>query len=88
MLLAGLATGNLIGLSVVGGCFISFALFSSFVAPRRWPDFPGKNGLPVFIIVSVTFFAAMLTAVLVFGVESEAAIARPTNTWAASAGMP
>jgi uncharacterized cupredoxin-like copper-binding protein len=69
VLLAGLATGNLIGLSVVGGCFIAFALFSSFVAPRRWPEFPGEHGLPVFVIASVVLFAAMLTAVLVFGVE-------------------
>jgi uncharacterized cupredoxin-like copper-binding protein len=63
----------MIGLAVVGGCFIGFALFSSFVAPRRWPDFPGKNGLPVFMIASFVLFAAMLTAVAVFGVESESA---------------
>jgi len=69
VLLAGLATGNLIGLAVVGACFISFALIASFVAPRRWPDFPGEHGLPVFIIASIVLFGAMLTAVLVFGVE-------------------
>lgn len=73
MLLAGLSTGHMIGLAVVGGSFIAFALFSSFVAPRRWPDFPGKNGLPVFMIASFAFFAAMLSAVWVFGVESEPA---------------
>lgn len=63
----------MIGLGVVGGSFIGFALLSSFVAPRRWPDFPGRNGLPVFAIACVVLFAAMLTAVGVFGVESEAA---------------
>jgi uncharacterized cupredoxin-like copper-binding protein len=63
----------MIGLAVVGGTFIAFAILSSFVAPRRWPDFPGQNGLPVFIIASVVLFAAMLTAVAVFGVESEPA---------------
>jgi uncharacterized cupredoxin-like copper-binding protein len=63
----------MIGLAVVGGIFIAFAILSSFVAPRRWPDFPGQNGLPVFIIASVVLFAAMLTAVAVFGVESEPA---------------
>jgi len=73
VLLAGLSTGHEIGLAVVGGTFISFALFSSFIAPRRWPDFPGRNGLPVFVIVSIALFAAMLTAVGVFGVESEPA---------------
>jgi uncharacterized cupredoxin-like copper-binding protein len=73
VLLAGLSTGHTIGLAVVGGCFIGFALFSSFLAPRRWPDFPGKNGLPVFMIACFMLFAAMLTAVAVFGVESEPA---------------
>jgi len=73
VLLAGLSTGHMIGLAVVGACFIGFALVSSFVAPRRLPDFPGKNGLPVFMIASFWLFAAMLTAVAVFGVESEPA---------------
>jgi uncharacterized cupredoxin-like copper-binding protein len=73
VLLAALSTGHMIGLAVVGGSFIAFALVSSFVAPRRWPDFPGKNGLPVFMIAGFGFFAAMLTAVAVFGVESEPA---------------
>ena len=63
----------MVGLAVVGGCFVAFALFSSFVAPRRWPNFPGEHGLPVFMLVTVVFFAAMLTAVAVFGVESESA---------------
>jgi uncharacterized cupredoxin-like copper-binding protein len=72
VLLAALSTGNKIGLAVVGGTFISFALISSFVVPKRRPDFPGKNGLSVFILASVVLFAAMLTAVIVFGVESEA----------------
>jgi uncharacterized cupredoxin-like copper-binding protein len=73
VLLAGLSTGHTIGLAVVGGCFIGFALLAAFVAPRRWPNFPGQNGLPVFVIASFVLFAAMLTAVGVFGVESEAA---------------
>ena len=57
-----MATGNIIGLSVVALVFVSFALISSFIAPRRWPDFPGKNGLSVFVIASFVLFAAMLTA--------------------------
>jgi len=73
VLLAGLSTGHAIGLAVAGGCFIAFALGASFLAPRRWPDFPGEHGLPVFVIASIVLFAAMLTAVVVFGVESETA---------------
>ena len=73
MLVAGLSTGHMIGLAVTGGVFIAFALSASFLAPRRWPDFPGKNGLSVFIIASVVLFAAMITAVEVFGVEKSEA---------------
>jgi len=72
VLLAALSTGHKIGLAVVALVFISFALTSSFVAPRRRPDFPGKNGLSVFVIVCVFLFASMLSAVVIFGVESEA----------------
>jgi hypothetical protein len=69
MLLAGLSTGHVIGLSVVAAVFISFALISSFVIPRRNPDFPGKNGIGVFAIVCLVLFAAQLISVIVFGAE-------------------
>jgi uncharacterized cupredoxin-like copper-binding protein len=72
VLLAGLTTGHKIGLGVLGLVFISFALTASFVAPRRRPDFPGKNGLSVFVLASFVLFAAMVSAVVVFGRESEA----------------
>jgi uncharacterized cupredoxin-like copper-binding protein len=72
VLLAGLSTGHKVGLAVVAGIFIAFALTSSFVIPRKRPDFPGKNGLSVFLIASVVLFLAMITAVVVFGRESEA----------------
>jgi uncharacterized cupredoxin-like copper-binding protein len=71
VLVAALSTGHKIGLAVVAVIFIAFALASSFLAPRRWPDFPGRQGLSVFIIVSFVLFGAMLTAVEVFGAESE-----------------
>jgi uncharacterized cupredoxin-like copper-binding protein len=72
VLLAGLTTGHKVGLAVVAACFIAFAVSVSFLVPRRRPDFPGKNGLGVFAIVSLAFFAAMISAVAVFGRESEA----------------
>jgi plastocyanin len=81
VLLAALSTGNKIGLAVVGGTFILFALTASFLAPRRRPDFPGKNGLSVFVLASFVLFFAMVTAVIVFGVEkSEAKGAEPAGT--------
>lgn len=72
MLLAGLSTGHKIGLAVVAIVFIAFALASSFVVPRRRPDFPGKNGLSVFVIACLVLFAAMISAVEIFGAEGEA----------------
>jgi formate/nitrite transporter FocA (FNT family) len=69
MVLAGLSTGHVIGLSVVAAVFIGFALISSFVIPRRNPDFPGKTGIGVFAIVCIVLFAAQLISVIVFGAE-------------------
>jgi uncharacterized cupredoxin-like copper-binding protein len=71
--LGALSTGHEIGLAVVGGIFIVFALVCSFVIPRRNPDFPGEKGMSVFIIASLALFAAMITAVAVFGAESHEA---------------
>jgi uncharacterized cupredoxin-like copper-binding protein len=86
VLLAALSTGNKIGLAVVGGTFILFALTSSFIAPRRRPDFPGRNGLSVFVLASFVLFAAMVASVIVFGVEkSEAKGAAPAGTPAPAA---
>jgi len=69
MLLAGLSTGHTIGMVIVAVTFIGFALVSSFVIPRRQPDFPGKNGISVFALVCIVLFVAQLTSVIVFGVE-------------------
>lgn len=69
-MLAALSNGHKLGLALVGGAFILFALVSSFVLPRRDPNFPGRN-LFWFVAASAALFAAMLTAVFVFGKESE-----------------
>ena len=70
VLIAALATGHKIGLIVVAGIFIAFALVSSFVLPRRDPDFPGKH-MRAFVAVTVALFVAMLAAVVIFGSEPE-----------------
>jgi mono/diheme cytochrome c family protein len=69
--IAALSTGHKLGLIVVAAIFIVFALVSSFVLPRRNPDFPGKN-MAAFIGVTVALFAAMLAAVVIFGAEPKA----------------
>jgi cytochrome c551/c552 len=68
-----LSTSHQIGLAVVGGVFITFALLSSFFFPRFNPDFPTKKGLRWYLPLSFLFFIAMLGAVLVFGKEQKAA---------------
>jgi uncharacterized cupredoxin-like copper-binding protein len=69
-----LTTGHKVGLLVMALILIGFALFSSFVAPRIWPGFPGR-GLNVFIVVSLVLFALMIGAVEVFGAEPSEASA-------------
>jgi plastocyanin len=68
-----LSTGNMIGLGTMGAVFIAFAIIASFVVPRSRPDFPGRRGLPFFVIGTVVLFAGMLAAVVVFGAEGEEA---------------
>jgi mono/diheme cytochrome c family protein len=80
LVVAGLSTANKIGLATVGFLFVAFALISSFVLPRRNPDFPGKH-LGWFVVVCVVFFLAMISAVLYFDREpSEASGAGATTS--------
>jgi len=72
VLLFGLSTGHKIGLLAAALIMILFALGSSFLAPRRWPDYPGK-ALNVFVVAVFVLFAMMIGAVEVFGAESEKA---------------
>ena len=69
MLLA-ITTEGKVGLGVVAGLFILFALVVSFLIPRRNPDFPGKR-LGLFVVVTVLLFLATITAVVVFAKEEE-----------------
>jgi mono/diheme cytochrome c family protein len=83
LVVASLATGNKIGLAVVGVSFIVFALVCSFVLPARYPNFPGKN-VGWFVALSALFFIAMISAVLVFGVEKKEPEANAANPPATS----
>ena len=68
----GLSTGSEIGIAVVGGCFILFALTSAVLIPRYRPNFPGRR-LPLFVAITILFFVGMMTAVLVLGREPKEA---------------
>jgi cytochrome c6 len=84
LVVAALSTGNEIALAVVGGAFILFALVSSFVLPARYPNFPGRH-VGWYVAAGLLFFVAMISAVLVFGVEKkEVAKAGEATTSAAA----
>ena len=69
MLLA-LSTGHAVALGLVACAFIAFALLSALVIPKRWPQYPGKH-LGWFIVATLVFFVAMLSAVELFAAEPE-----------------
>ena len=67
-----LSTGHAVGLALVAGSFVAFALLSALVIPRRWPQYPGR-GLSWFIAGTLVLFVSTLAAVEIFAKESEAA---------------
>ena len=69
-MLAAVSTQNMILLGGMALIFIVFSLVSSFVMPRRDPNFPGEK-LGLFIVVTAVLFVAMLLAVELFAVEEE-----------------
>ena len=71
MLLAITSEGKL-GLGILAGAFIVFALLSAFYFPRRNPDFPGKR-LGLYITVAALFFVGSMAGVIFFAAEEEEA---------------
>ena len=71
MLLAITSEGKL-GLGILAGAFIVFALLSSFYFPNRNPDFPGKR-LGLYIAVAVLFFLGLMAGVVFLAKEEEEA---------------
>jgi mono/diheme cytochrome c family protein len=61
-----------LGLGVLAGLFIVFALLSSFYFPRRNPNFPG-NRLGLFVLVTVVLFIGTMAGVVFFATEEEGA---------------
>lgn len=71
MLLLGLTTGNKLGLGLIAGAFIVFALVVAMLIPRYRPDFPSKKGLVPFLLATVVLFVATLAAVEIFAKEKK-----------------
>lgn len=87
LVLADLSSGHKVGLAIVGASFIVFALVSSFVLPRRIPNFPGRF-LGLYITISALFFVAMISAVLIFGKEKKEATGEGKQTTTAAQTTP
>jgi uncharacterized membrane protein YqjE len=68
--LAAVSTQNKFLLGGMALIFIVFSIVSSFVLPRRDPNFPGDRR-NLFIAVTAVLFVAMLLAVEFFAVEEE-----------------
>jgi mono/diheme cytochrome c family protein len=71
--LFGLTTDQKLGLAGTAAVFIGFALVTALLIPRYRPDFPGRKGLGLFIVVTLLLTVAMLGAVVVFASEDEGA---------------
>jgi mono/diheme cytochrome c family protein len=71
--LLGLTTDQKLGLAGTAAVFIGFALVTALLIPRYRPDFPGRKGIGLFIVVTLLLTVAMLGAVAVFAAEDEGA---------------
>ena len=80
-MLVALTTNQKLGLAGTAAIFIAFALICALLIPRYRPDFPGRKGLALFIVVTLLLTIAMLGAVVVFAKEDhEAEAAGPGET--------
>ena len=80
-MLFALSTGHEIGLAATGAAFVLFSLVSALVMPRFSPNFPG-HALRLYVVICIAFFAAMISAVLIFGREKKATQTAATTSTA------
>jgi cytochrome c551/c552 len=88
VLLAALSSAQKAGIAGMAALFITFALISSFVIPRRRPDFPGKHLWAYVGVVGCFFAAMMLVIVFVAREQPEASAQSQTPTTTAPAPSP
>ena len=67
-MLSALATSHKVGIAVMAGVFIAFALACSFLLPAIWPSFPGKH-VRLFVVICVLLTAGMLATVIALAAE-------------------
>lgn len=88
VLLAALSSAQKAGLAGMGAAFIIFALLSSFVIPRRWPDFPGRHLWAYVGLVGCFFVTMMLVVVFVAREQTEAQAGAQTPTAPSTTSRP
>jgi cytochrome c oxidase subunit 2 len=88
VLLADLSGAQKAGIAGMGAAFMIFALVSSFVIPRRMPNFPGRRGVWPYVGVVVTFFVAMMVVIVFVGREKSEASAQTSPPPPASSPQP
>ena len=88
LLLASLSSGQKAGIAGMAAAFIIFALVSSFVLPRRNPDFPGLRHLWLYVGVVACFFAAMMSVIIFVARETTEAEAKNPTTPTSTAPKP
>ena len=71
MLVAITAEGKL-GVGILAGLLIVFAILSAFYFPRRNPNFPGDR-LGLFVLVTVVLFLGTMSGIVFFAKEEEEA---------------
>jgi cytochrome c551/c552 len=86
--LLGLTTDQKLGLGGTAAVFIAFALISALLIPRYWPDFPGRRGVGLFVVITVLLMVGMLGAVVTFAKEDEAAAHGETHATGETATEP
>ena len=71
-MLSALAASHKVGIAVVAGVFIAFALASSFLLPAWRPQFPGRR-VGLFVGVTMLITAGMLATVIALAGEPKEA---------------
>jgi len=87
VLLAALSDAQKAGIAGMGAAFIIFALVSSFVLPRKWPNFPGRY-VWAYAAVVVCFFLGMMAVIVWVAKEPPEATAESTTPTATSPATP
>jgi mono/diheme cytochrome c family protein len=78
VLLAALSSTQKTGIALMAAAFIVFALVSSFVIPRRWPNFPGRH-VWLYVGLVACFFVGMISVVIFVAREQPEAKAEPSK---------